>query len=260
MVVGSKSPETFSPMQNLAWGLKQIVVPLVPFFGLAIIRAFATDAEGIEHFQPTELAFAMFLLSVGILTSASRLEGRPEVRSAIISGTVIFILAFAGIFTTTVFEIAQSRTEIDEDVEELDEVLRYWHDRAPNSTEVTIADLYAADRLQQIDGYIQYEYPELTQPEKDKVNETLSDNGTFDNGRLVRLKDGVSAQMVATLAVELDLDLKERTIRELLGLANDANSREPDLGLLRVITFAVSGITILAAVGLKLGFKLPDFA
>lgn len=143
-------------MKILAWGLKLIAVPLIPFFGVAIIRAVASDADGIKLFQPTEIAFAMFLLSVWILlaATASRMNKLPHVQSVIQSVALIVIVGYLGIFFITSFKIEQSLSYIGEDVEELDEVLRTWKTVALNSPTATIADLYAGDRRVQIDDYI----------------------------------------------------------------------------------------------------------
>ena len=70
-------------------------------------------------------------------------------------------------------------------------------------------------------------------------------------------REELAQALVRDLAKELGV--KETTLSDLSDKANNINTAEADLDNLRIITFVISGFTILSAIALRVRYRLPDF-
>ena len=268
---------------------------MIPFFGVAIIRNVANeDLAVFELFQPTEIAFAMFVLSVWVLLAASgsRMDELPHKQSAIQSVALAVVVGFLAIFFVTSFRIERALSVLDEEVEEISEVFDGWKEESPIGGTTTLDNLYAADRRFQIKDHINHTLkPELERlGEEDRSGDIKTVIDSLLEEPLVReIADQPTPEAIeAILKRELEqfflsatpddptgddvtgpvadrlFEIRVLNITELFDRANSAQGRFLKLGDwgdwlgLRFLTFALSISTILAAVALQWRYDLSD--
>ena len=85
-------------MQNAAWIVKHIVLPLAPFFIGGLIRIMYSGQPRLEAVSPGELTFSMAVLSLLMSSKTSQLANahlRETLTSLFQFGVIVFLALFA---------------------------------------------------------------------------------------------------------------------------------------------------------------------
>lgn len=84
-------------MEVLAWTTKRVLAPLALFFVGALVRYLWQGGSGWEIFDPAELSFAMSMLSLLVILSATKL------RDTRLANSLVYWFAFAMIIFVSLF-------------------------------------------------------------------------------------------------------------------------------------------------------------
>ena len=97
-------------MNLFGWMLKNVAVPLIPF-GIGALIRYLSGVHGVKDvFDAGDLCFSMAMLSMLVLSSASRLTDRG-LRDSITNGFVLAVVLFIVLFAFTSFARIQIQTE-----------------------------------------------------------------------------------------------------------------------------------------------------
>ena len=84
-------------MEVLAWTTKRVLAPLALFFVGALARYLYLGGSSWEVFDPAELSFAMSMLSLLVILSATRM------RDTHLANWLVYMFAFAMILFVALF-------------------------------------------------------------------------------------------------------------------------------------------------------------